>query len=122
MSRLFDIEEVQWTQDGPGTRYCVFRASDLATVQYYELAPGASTPQICAPVEILALCEHGICDYIIDGVTYTVDDGSWCHIPEGMTYQVRNHEGSTAVQIRYHLPAWDALPESPKVCDRGHGW
>ncbi len=122
MSKLFDIEEVQWTQEEGGVRYCVFQASEQATVQYYEIPKGQQTAQVSSPCEILVLCENGICDYVIDGITYPVNDGVWCWIPAGCTYFVKNRDGSTAVNVRYYLPAWDSLPESPKITDRGHNW
>ena len=120
--RVFDIEEAQWTQESKGVRYCVFQASEKATVQYYEINRGQTTAEVCAPSEILVLCEHGICDYIIDGKIYTVNDGVWGWIPANTPYSVKNHNGTTAVNVRYYLPAWDALPESPKIADRGHNW
>ena len=41
--RVFDIEEAQWTQESKGVRYCVFQASEKATVQYYEITASATT-------------------------------------------------------------------------------
>ena len=120
--RVFDIEEAQWTEESKEVRYCVFQASKKVTVQYYEIGRGKSTQEICAPSEILVLCEHGICDYIINGKRYTVNDGVWCWIPAGCTYSVTNHDGSTAVTVRYYLPAWEQLPESSRIVDRGHDW
>lgn len=120
--KLFDIEEAQWTEEAEGVRYCVFQASEQATVQYYEICRGKSIPEVCAPSEILVLCDHGICDYIINGKTYTVQDGCWCWIPANATYSVKNHDGTTAVNVRYYLPAWDALPESPRIARVGHNW
>lgn len=122
MSRVFDIEEAKWTEEENGVRYCVFRASDQATVQYYEIPRGKQTKEVCSSSEILALCEHGICDYLINGEVYTVNDGVWCWIPANSTYSVKNHDGTTAVNVRYYLPAWDELPESPRIVDRGHNW
>ena len=120
--KLFDIEEAEWTEEEGGVRHVVFQASQLATVQYYEIPRGQAIAEICSPCEILVLCEQGICDYTINGKTYTVNDGCWCYIPADSTYSVRNHMGTTAINVRYYLPAWDALPESPKALDRGHNW
>ena len=120
--RVFDIEEAQWTEEGNGVRFCVFQASEKATVQYYEIPRGQRTAEVCSPSEIMVFCEHGICDYIINGKTYTVNDGVWCWIPADSTFYVQNHDGSTTMNVRYYLPAWDALPESAKIEDRGHNW
>lgn len=120
--KLFDINEVEWKDWCDGMRTCVFKPTRQATMQYWEIQPGAGAEPHSHEAEQLSYVQEGYLDVTIDGKTYNLSPGCFCLIPSGAGHSTVNAGGVMCVNIDVFLPQRDDRKNSPKIADRGHNW
>lgn len=120
--KLFDINEVKWENWGEDIRACVFKPTENATVQYWEIQPGAGAAPHSHPAEQLIYIQEGYLDVTIEGKTYDLGPGCFCLVPSGAIHSTCNNGKVMCVNVDVFMPERDDRTESIKDCDKGHSW
>lgn len=120
--KLFDINEVKWESFGEGINACIFKPTTNATMQYWEISPGAGAAPHSHPAEQLIYIQEGYLDVTVEGETYDLGPGCFCLVPSGAVHSTVNTGKITCVNIDIFLPERDDRTQSEKDHDRGHKW
>ena len=121
-TRVFDVNEMEWKRDwDDGLASCVMKISPDATMQYWQLPPGAGARPHSHPEQQLTYVQNGRMKLVVDDEEFELTEGCFALIPSGATHSTKNLGSSVVVNIDIFLPDRSDREESVKVRDFNHG-
>ena len=104
--------------DGKVTRKvkCFGMESSNLLYQMVEMENGMPTDAQCHKNDLVVICLQGEVDYVIDGISHRINEGSWINIPPYHEYYAHVYRSPKTCQIcEVYTPARSALSEPYKV-------
>lgn len=118
--KLFDINEAKWEEGDNGMRSCVFKPSKAVTTQFWEIKPGAGAKPHKHPNEQLIYIQQGVLEVSVEGVTYEVGPGCYCHVPPNAVHSTVNNRSQSCINIDFFLPERDDKTQSGRERNLNH--
>ena len=118
--KLFDINEAKWEEGDNGMRSCVFKPRKAVTTQFWEIKPGAGAKPHKHPNEQLIYIQQGVLEVTVEGVTYEVGPGCYCHVPPNAVHSTVNNRSQSCINIDFFLPERDDKTQSGRERNLNH--